>query len=176
MAPLPFPVLPSYLKPMTISKPHANSAALQRVRTVSHLLDNAIAVPGTTFRVGIDPILGLLPGAGDWLSAILSVYLVLESMRFGLPAGTLFRMLGNLLLDAIVGTVPVLGDFLDFTLKANHRNMRLLEAHIQNPRPQKAHDRIVMGLVILVLIVFIVAVSSIAFMVINGLLSLIRGS
>jgi Domain of unknown function (DUF4112) len=160
---------------MTLSTPHRNSAALQRVRTVSHLLDNAIAIPGTQFRVGIDPILGLLPGAGDWLSALLSVYLILESMRFGLPARTLLQMVFNLLLDASVGTFPVLGDFLDFTFKANHRNIRLLESHIQNPKPPKALDRIVMVLTIVILIAFLIAVTSIAFMIINGLLSLFRG-
>jgi hypothetical protein len=160
---------------MTLLKSHIKSAALQRVQTVSRLLDNALAIPGTQFRVGIDPILGLLPGAGDWLSAILSVYLILESMRFGLPAKTLLQMLINLLADAAVGTFPIVGDLLDLTFKANHRNVKLLEAHIQNPKPPQLIDRVVMVLAIVLLIAFLIAVTSIAYMVIDGLLSLVRG-
>jgi Domain of unknown function (DUF4112) len=161
---------------MPILKSSINSAALQRIRSLSQLLDNAIAIPGTQFRVGIDPILGLFPGAGDWLSAVLSVYIVLEAMRFRLPASTLLQMLFNLLLDALAGTIPVLGDLLDVTLKANHRNIQLLEKHLQNPRPQTLGDRLVMIFVIGALIAFLITVTSLAFMVINGLLSLIRGS
>ncbi|HEY9655881.1 MAG TPA: DUF4112 domain-containing protein, partial [Crinalium sp.] len=76
-----------------------NHPALRRVRTVSRLLDNAIPIPGTRFRLGLDPVLGLLPGAGDFVGAALSVYIVIEAARFGLPRKTLVQMVTNLVLD-----------------------------------------------------------------------------
>lgn len=115
--------------------------ALQRVRVVGRLLDNAVAIPGTSYRVGLDPLLGLFPGGGDAVGFALSAYIVLEALRFGLPRETIIRMGTNLLLDSVVGAVPVLGDIFDVTWKANARNLSLLEAHVANPVPQRAADR-----------------------------------
>lgn len=126
--------------------------ALQRVRAVGRLLDNALPIPGTSYRVGIDPILGLLPGGGDIVGFALSAYIVLEALRFGLPRETILRMGSNLLMDSVVGSVPVLGDIFDVTWKANSRNLALLEAHIANPHPQRAADRWFVAIVVIALI------------------------
>lgn len=112
-------------------------SALKRIRALSHLLDNAISIPGTTHRIGLDPLLGLLPGAGDIIGAVLSAYIVLEAARFGLPRATLARMALNIVSETALGSLPLLGDFFDATWKANSRNMALLEAHLDQPRPSQ---------------------------------------
>jgi hypothetical protein len=148
---------------------------LQRLRSLSHLLDNALPLPGTSFRIGIDPLLGLVPGGGDIASAMLSAYIVLEAMRFRLPRETLSRMLLNLLSDAALGMFPVLGDLFDVTWKANSRNLALLEAHLQNPRPQQAADRVFVAFVVLVMFLIILSVATIAVLVTTTLWNLLAG-
>lgn len=147
---------PSYLS--RLSK--RSHAALARIRFLSQFLDNAVRVPGTTFRVGLDPFLGLIPGAGDVASVLISVYIVLESLRFRLPKETLIRMVSNLLTDTALGSIPVAGDVFDVVWKANARNLQLLEAHLQNPDPSRAADRLfVLGVIlVLALLVLVVAV------------------
>ena len=150
----------------------ASDPVLQRIRSLTHVLDNAIAIPGTRIRVGLDPLLGLLPGGGDVAGAVLSAYIVLEAARFGLPKETLMRMLTNLLLDMVLGTVPLVGDFFDATWKANSRNLDLLEAHIKNPKPQRASDRLFLIFLIAALVLIVVGTGTIAFLVVNFLVHL----
>jgi hypothetical protein len=155
--------------PKNTNKP----SALQRIRLVSHLLDNAIAIPGTRFRFGLDPLLGLLPGAGDFVGAALSAYIVIEAARFGLPQETLVQMVTNLVLDSIGGWVPVLGDVFDVTWKANSRNLALLEAHVATPSPKKAANRAFVALMILLLVVLLIGIAVVATLLITWLMKAI---
>jgi hypothetical protein len=107
-------------------------AALERARTTSTLLDEAVRIPGIGYRVGIDPLLGLLPVSGDAVGAVLSLYIVAESARLGVPPKTLVRMLVNVGLDAGAGSIPVAGDLFDAVWKANKRNVSLLEDHLDD--------------------------------------------
>jgi len=102
-----------------------DEAAVRRMRFVANLLDDSIRVPGTEFRIGIDPILGILPGAGDAVAAAMSVYIVLESARLGVPFLTLLRMMANVTLDFAIGSVPVVGTLFDTVWKANQKNVEL---------------------------------------------------
>jgi len=108
----------------------AEEATLKRVRTVSRLLDDAVRVPGTDFRVGIDPILGILPVAGDGVAMLLSLYPVLEAYRLGMSRTALAKMLSLVAVDAVVGSVPLLGPVFDAFWKANKWNLRTLERHL----------------------------------------------
>lgn len=108
----------------------AEAAALDRVHTVSRLLDDAFRVPGTDFRVGIDPVLSVLPVAGDAVGALLSLYPIAEAHRHGMSKRTLATMLGLVAIDAVIGSVPVLGTVFDALWKANQWNYRLLERHL----------------------------------------------
>lgn len=126
-----FPRLPS-------ASAESKSSSLKRIRRLSHLLDNAVPIPGTTYRVGLDPLLGLLPGAGDVLGAALSAYIVLEAARFGLSKATLTQMALNIVSETALGSLPLLGDFFDAAWKANNRNIMLLEAHLARPHPSQA--------------------------------------
>ncbi|PSP41464.1 DUF4112 domain-containing protein [Halobacteriales archaeon QH_10_70_21] len=108
-----------------------DEAAVRRMRFVARLLDDSVRVPGTRLRVGLDPILGVVPGAGDAIAAALSIYIVLESARLGVPFLTLLRMIANVSLDFAVGSVPLLGTLFDAVWKANRRNLRLALSHLE---------------------------------------------
>ncbi|MGB9931252.1 DUF4112 domain-containing protein [Haloarcula amylolytica] len=107
-------------------------AALGRIRAVAHLLDESIRVPGTSFRVGIDPIVGLLPIAGDLATAVCSLYIVAEAVRLGIPKRTVVRLLANIAVDAALGSVPMVGDLFDAYWKANVKNAELIATAVSD--------------------------------------------
>ncbi|HET7307350.1 MAG TPA: DUF4112 domain-containing protein [Gammaproteobacteria bacterium] len=113
--------------PAINEKQDNKGARLRRLARLAKLLDGEFRVPGTGWRFGLDPLIGLIPGVGDAVSAGLSLWIVIEARRLGAPAGTLMRMLGNIVLDFATGVVPVLGDIFDAGFKANLRNVALLE-------------------------------------------------
>ena len=106
---------------------------LRRVRRLTRLLDTAVRIPIIGVRFGLDALLGLVPGAGDAVSAVLAGYPMLIAARHRLPASVIVRMLGNIAFDAIAGSLPVLGDFFDIAFKANVRNQRLIERYADRP-------------------------------------------
>ncbi|NEO59625.1 MAG: DUF4112 domain-containing protein [Moorea sp. SIO4G2] len=116
------------------------TSTLRRVRRVSYLLDNAIPIPGTGYRIGLDPIIGLLPGGGDFVGTIISSYIVVEAARLGVSRSTLVEMVLNILLETVSGSIPVLGDLVDAAWKANVKNVELLEKelNVSSSTPQKS--------------------------------------
>jgi Domain of unknown function (DUF4112) len=106
-------------------------ATLKRVQKLSRLMDNFIRIPGLGFRIGLDPIIGLVPGAGDLISTAFSVYIFYLAAQFKLPSHVWQKMVFNIALEAIVGSVPILGDLFDAAYKSNIRNLALLEQHLQ---------------------------------------------
>ncbi len=141
------------------------SAEVERLRTMARLLDSAIQIPGTRYRVGLDALIGLVPFAGDVTGAILSSFIVLRAARLGASRATVIRMMGNIALDAIVGGVPLLGDLFDAGWKANTRNLALLEAHLQRPGPTARASRrllVFLGLGLVALLAGIIALGVLA--------------
>ncbi|MDZ7778481.1 MAG: DUF4112 domain-containing protein [Gemmatimonadota bacterium] len=116
-------------------------AALRRARWISRVLDDLFRVPGTRRRVGLDPFLGLVPGLGDWLPLVLSLDLLFSAARLGGGTAVLVRMLGNVVLDALVGMVPLVGDLFDLGWKANRRNLALLEEVVAAPDEARRRSR-----------------------------------
>lgn len=104
--------------------------ALKRIDALGTLLDDAFRIPGTDIRFGIDPIVGILPIAGDWATAVVSTYIVAEAVNLGVPKNVIGRMLFNIGLDATVGMIPILGTLFDTAWKANRRNVELVEKHV----------------------------------------------
>jgi Domain of unknown function (DUF4112) len=102
---------------------------LRHLDNLSEILDSAFAIPGTRFRIGLDGILGLIPGIGDATGAALSIYLIFEAARLGLPLSTLLRMVGNIAIETVIGAIPIVGDIFDIAWKANMRNMALVRTH-----------------------------------------------
>ena len=103
------------------------AARLARLRRLAWLLDASFRLPGTRFRFGLNGLLGLAPVAGDALLGLVSLYIVWEARRLGAPSPLLARMLGNVAVEVVGGSVPVLGDVFDMAFKANLRNLDLLE-------------------------------------------------
>lgn len=103
---------------------------LGRARQMGRLLDESLRLPGTQFRIGLDPILGIVPYVGDGVASIGSLYIVLVGFRLGVPRGTLAKMLAYVAIDYFVGSVPVLGTILDAGLKVNTRNVAAIESHV----------------------------------------------
>lgn len=133
---------------------------LDRLRAVSDVLDNAIRVPGTEYRIGLDPILGLVPVVGDAPGAAASAYIVAVATTLGVPRATLARMVLNLLVDALVGSIPVVGDVFDAVWKANARNVKLVEARLDAPE-SAALDRRVLVLVTAAVFVLVFVVGAV---------------
>lgn len=113
---------------------------IREIERLAWLLDEAIRLPGG-YRIGVDGLLGLIPGVGDALGMGASAYIILVARRRGLPRRTLARMTWNVLLEGIVGTVPLVGDLFDFAWKANTRNLDLLRRHHYAAREQAAASR-----------------------------------
>ncbi|MDS0261331.1 DUF4112 domain-containing protein [Haloarcula sp. S1CR25-12] len=109
------------------------TAALNRVRVVTYALDDAVRIPGTDFRFGLDPVLSLLPIAGDAAAAVISLYPVAEAYRLGVPRRTLAGMVLLVAVDAVAGSVPLLGSVFDALWRANRWNYRLLERQLTDP-------------------------------------------
>lgn len=96
-------------------------------------MDARFEIPGTGIRFGLDSILGLIPGVGDWLTSIFSLYLISRALSAGAPASVIGRMVANVLFDLGIGAIPVLGDVADLFWKSNLRNVRLLESFERAP-------------------------------------------
>ena len=111
-----------------------DEARLKRVRLLSRLLDEQFRLPGTAYRVGLDGLLGLIPGVGDAAGALLSTYILYEAIRLGAPKTILLRMVANIGIDAVGGAIPIVGDIFDMAWKANKRNAALLHAYLVSQR------------------------------------------
>lgn len=150
--------------PEIIALKPAQQKRVQRVRQLAKLLDEAILIPGTNKRIGLDPIIGLIPGGGDTLSMLMSAYIVVEAALLGLPATTLLPMVGNIVIDAFAGTVPVVGDLFDVVSKANTRNLKLLDAHLAAPEFRAKSDKLLVIFIVALLAIVIISFSLIAAM------------
>ena len=113
---------------------------MQALEALAWLLDSSIPIPGMRMRIGLDALLGLIPGLGDIAGTLLSAFILVQSARLGIPRVTLMRMGFNVLVDSALGIIPFAGDIFDFAWKANQRNVDLLRAHIDDPQRAKRGD------------------------------------
>jgi hypothetical protein len=150
--------------------PSGPADPLARARTLARLLDSAVRVPGTNIRFGADAVIGLLPGLGDIGGAALAGYLVILAQRLGVPRAVVLRMLANVAVDTIAGSVPVIGDLFDVAYKSNLKNVALLERALERPTATSRTSRLmvvgtILGLALLVaggLVVTVIAIRAIA--------------
>ena len=110
-------------------------------KQLAELLDSKFRIPGTNIRFGIDPIIGLIPGAGDVFAGVISLYFLIQAALSGGRVSVLGRMFLNILLDVLIGSVPVLGEAFDIYWKANLRNSRILNELQQHPRKTTSESR-----------------------------------
>lgn len=108
----------------------SHEQAVRRMQAVANILDTAFVLPGTKQRFGIDAIIGLIPGAGDLLTTILSTYIIWEARNLGVSRAALARMVANLGIHALFGSLPLVGDLFDAFFRVNQRNMRIVRSHL----------------------------------------------
>jgi hypothetical protein len=145
----------------------------RRLDWLSRILDTAWSIPGTPYRIGIDGILGLIPGIGDPLGMMLSSYLIFEAARLGAPKRILLRMVGNVALEGIVGTIPILGDIFDIAWKANVRNLALLRAHRDEVLARERSSRQIMMLIAAALLLLFTGLIVVSFFALRFLYQLL---
>lgn len=136
----------------------AQDRALARYALLTDLLDQAFRVPGTRFRFGLDAIIGLVPGAGDIVGALVGLYGVWVARQLGAPSSLLTRMLGNIAVDAVAGSVPILGDLFDFAYKPHVRNLLLIERWRLKPHDVRRRSRLILVLIPVALILILAGV------------------
>jgi hypothetical protein len=140
----------------------------RRYSVVSRVLDDLVPIPGTKQRVGLDPVIGLVPWVGDLVSAGVGFWLIAEAARFQIPSVVLIRMVVNTLVDLAAGAIPVLGDLFDVVSRSNSRNLELFRRHATDAYASTTEHRLfVTGLVLVVVgLVWLIAAA------IGGLLSI----
>jgi hypothetical protein len=115
--------------------PTDREAKLRQLRKMAKLLDEAVRIPGTNIGLGLDSVIGLVPVLGDALTALFAAYIVRQAAKLGAPNKLILRMLLNVALDFVGGSIPVAGDLFDVLWKANKKNLDLLEAYFKSERP-----------------------------------------
>jgi hypothetical protein len=155
------------------SSPQSQLLQLARIRSISDLWDRAFGIPGTKWRVGLESVLGLLPVGGDVVGLGISIYILWQVVQFNLPKTILVRMVVNIAIDALVGSVPILGDLFDVTWKANTKNVNLLESHLQQPSQSHRADRrflwLLFGGLLLTLVALIIVAVVVLTLVVKAL-------
>ncbi len=137
------------------------AAAEQRIGRVTRVLDELVSVPGTPIKVGLDPLIGLIPVAGDALAALVGSWVILEASRFGIPRVVLGRMIVNLVVDLGIGAIPLLGDIYDVAFRSNRRNLDLFRKHALDPDAStRGEQSFLVGLVLLLVGIVLLAATA----------------
>lgn len=132
---------------------------LVALRRFAYLMDEAFEIPGTKIRVGLDALIGLIPGVGDVIGGVMSTWIIAGALRHRVPAFVILRMVLNVAIDLIFGAVPVAGDVFDFMFEENMKNMRLLEKHRDRTRPPRSTSQIALILGLIVAFIVFLALS-----------------
>jgi hypothetical protein len=145
-----------------------------RLDTLARLLDSALALPGTNVRFGLDAVIGLVPGIGDLAGAAIAGYVVIAAARLGAPAAVLLRMLLNVAIDTVLGSVPFIGDVFDVAWRANTRNVALLQRHLAEPAAARAASRAVIAGVLLAMFLLVAAGLAVTWLALHALIRTVR--
>lgn len=130
----------------------------QRLEKMAWVLDSIIPIPGTNWRIGLDGLIGLVPGIGDISAGAISTYILYQALRMGVPTMVVGRMLLNIVMESVVGVIPFFGDIFDFAFKSNKRNVELLREYVDQPDTVKRRST------------FTVIITIVGFLLVLGLL------
>jgi hypothetical protein len=144
--------------------------ALRHMDTLAKLMDGQFRIPGTEFRFGLDAVIGLIPGAGDFSTFLISAYMLTVLAKNGASGFVLSRMVLNIVIDALIGSIPVIGDLFDFVFKANQRNMKLMHEHYEEGRHRGGAWKVIVP-VLLVLGIFIVGLVWVVYKIVAWILN-----
>ena len=155
------PLIPEVIEPDSKLPPD-----LVALRRFAYLMDEAFPLPGTNIRIGLDAVIGLIPGIGDVVGGVMSSWIIVGALRHRVPGRIIARMVLNILIDLLFGAVPVAGDVFDFLYEENVKNMRLLEKHRDRRRPPRSMAAIalvaaaIVGFIIFVAVMLVVALAA----------------
>ena len=121
----------------------------QRLEKLAWVLDSIIPIPGTNWRIGLDGLIGLIPGVGDISAGAISTYILYQALRMGVPTMVVGRMLLNIVMESVIGVIPFFGDLFDFAFKANKRNVELLREYVDQPDTVKRRSTFTVMLTVL---------------------------
>jgi hypothetical protein len=142
---------------------------LKALRRISELLDSAFVVPGTTYRIGLDPIIGLIPMVGDLASPLFTIGILWQGRDLGIPKVVQLRMIVNAAIDGLIGVIPIAGDLFDFAWKSNKMNLALLERHAYEEHRASAGD----WLFVVAMILLVVLIAAVPFILAGWLIATI---
>ncbi len=147
-----------------------------KLNRLAWLMDNSFRVPGTQMRFGVDGLIGLIPGIGDAIGALISSHIMSEAAQLGVPKSILLKMAFNVGLDALLGIIPVVGDVSDFVWKANQRNVKLLSDYLEQPEKTVTYSRFFVGMIGVLVIGVVVLIGAFGFLVMRWLWFSVQGS
>ena len=134
----------------------AASKTNKKLERLAWLLDNSFRIPGTSMRMGLDGILGLIPGLGDITGSALSTYILLQALNAGVAPVVIARMGINILFDTFIGMIPIVGDIFDITFKANLRNLELINAYHQSPQESVKRSALSVAAIFIIFIAILI--------------------
>ena len=126
---------------------------LKNLRVIAKLMDSQFRIPGTDVKFGLDALLGLIPGAGDFATFLISGYMVTVMAKNGASGFVLARMVLNIVIDSLIGSIPILGDIFDVAFKANQRNMALMQQHYVEGRHKGGAWKVIVPVLLMLLII-----------------------
>src|ERR671939_501166 len=145
---------------VVVAEPRTRAEVERSLDQLSHMMDGLFRIPGTGWRVGLDAIVGLIPGVGDFATTAVSLYILAAGVRYRVPKVTLLRMAANIGIDYLVGSVPVVGDLFDAAWKSNQMNVELLKRRAavspEEARSGRASDWLFLAVIIIALLVLLV--------------------
>lgn len=151
------------------SRPERFALVEARISRVTKFLDELVPIPGTSQRIGVDPVIGLIPVVGDVIGALVGLWVIAEATRFGIPRIAVARMGFNLLVDLAIGIVPLIGDLFDIVSRSNTRNLALFRLHALDPDASTQGHQAFFAGVILILVGAIWLVTSLTVRLIEAL-------
>src|SRR5687768_16126386 len=127
--------------------------ALKNLNSLAKLMDSQFKIPGTNIKFGLDALIGLIPGAGDFATFLISGYMVTVMAKNGASGFVLARMVLNIVIDSLIGSIPILGDIFDVAFKANQRNMALMQQHYVEGRHKGGAWKVIVPVLLMLLII-----------------------
>ena len=136
-----------------------NQRKLKGLDRLAWVLDSSIPIPGTSRTIGLDGIIGLIPGVGDAFAGMLSGYIIIKALIMGLPIFIIAQMVVNMIIEGVVGVIPFFGDIFDFIFKSNRRNVKLMQRYLEDPKETAERSASsVIGFLVVLFFVFLLTI------------------
>ena len=163
---------------LSVPEPHSRAEVERSLDQLSRLMDGLFRIPGTGWRIGLDAIIGLIPGVGDFATSAVSLYILAAGVRYRVPKVTLLRMAANIGIDYLLGSVPIVGDIFDAAWKSNQMNVELLRERASVTPEEATHGRmsdwLFLGVIVLGLLVLLVGSVALSLWLLVQLVGLFR--